>query len=142
MLTSMKRYLLIGLGYISLGLGIIGILIPVLPTTPFLLLSSFCFVRSSDRLYQWLMNHKVLGAYIQSYVLYKAIGKKTRMITLIFLWGTLTTSMILVRNIHVTIFLIAVGIGVSIHLIKLKALEEIDFADGMIAQKVVKQDAR
>ena len=61
----MKKYLLIIVGCLSLGLGIIAMFLPVLPTTPFLLLSAGCFLRSSKSLYDWLLNHKYFGEYIK-----------------------------------------------------------------------------
>lgn len=119
---SIKKYLLISIGSISLGLGIFGIVIPVLPTTPFLLLSSICFIRSSERLYNWLISHRIFGSYIYNYMTYRAVKKSAKIGALIFLWLSLITSILLVWNLHVTILLLAVGIGVSIHLLSLKTL--------------------
>lgn len=120
----LKKYLLISIGSISLVLGIFGVLIPLLPTTPFLLLTSFCYIRSSDRLYRWLINHKIFGEYIYNYITYKAVKKSIKISGLIFLWITLVSSMLVVANVHVRIFLFIVGIGVSIHLVKLKTLDK------------------
>lgn len=123
---NIVKYLYIIGGSLSLILGIVGIFIPVLPTTPFLLLASFCYLRSSERMYNWLMNHKIFGAYIYSYLTYKAIPKKTKVGTIIFLWATLITSIIIVSSLHISIFLIVVGIGVTIHLMMLKTLSQED----------------
>ena len=73
-----KKYLLIISGTVSLLLGVIGIVIPVLPTTPFLLLSTFCYLHSSKSLYNWLINNKIFGKYIYNYVNFKAIKKNTK----------------------------------------------------------------
>ena len=62
----MKKALLIALGLISLGLGALGVVVPGLPTTPFLLLASWCFYRSSQRLQEWLLK-SWLGTYIRGY---------------------------------------------------------------------------
>lgn len=121
---SIKKYLLIMLGTISLVLGFIGIFLPILPTTPFLLLSAFCYIRSSEKLYNWLINHKIFGKYIYNYMTYKAIPKKTKIIAISSLWATLTVSIISMDNLHIRIFLILVGIGVSIHLLKLKTMDK------------------
>lgn len=67
----MRKYFLIAAGFLSLGTGIIGIFIPVLPTTPFLLLAATCFIKSSKKLYQWLIDHRVFGKYIENYIKYR-----------------------------------------------------------------------
>jgi uncharacterized protein len=121
-LYSIKKYLFIFLGSLSLALGVIGVFIPVLPTTPFLLLASFFYLRSSELMYNWIINHKILGAYIYSYLTYKAIPKKTKIGTMFFLWSTLIISMILVSSLHIRIFLVAVGICVTVHLMTLRTL--------------------
>lgn len=119
---KLKKYLLILLGSIALVIGIIGIFIPVLPTTPLLLLSAYCFLHSSSRLYIWLIHHKILGPYIYNYLTYKAISRTSKISALIFLWLTLMISMVIISSIHIRIFLLLVGTGVSIHLITLKTL--------------------
>ena len=58
------RYVLLAIGWLSVALGVIGIFLPVLPTTPFLLLAAACFMRSSKRFYLWLVNHRQLGPWI------------------------------------------------------------------------------
>lgn len=117
-----KKYILIFIGSISLTLGIVGVFIPILPTTPFLLLSSFCYVRSSERLYNWLINHKIFGEYIYNYMTYRAVKRSTKIGALIFLWLSLILSMLAVSNFHLRILLFIVGVGVSIHLCTLKTL--------------------
>lgn len=116
----LKQYFLIILGSVSLALGFIGIFLPVLPTTPFLLLSSYCYLRSSESLYHWLMHHKIFGPYIDNYINNKSITRRTRNGMLVFLWCTLSISIFLAHNIYLKMFLVAVGIGVSIHLFTLK----------------------
>lgn len=119
-----KKTLLIVIGSISLILGVIGIVIPVLPTTPFLLLSCFCYLHSSKTLYCWMMQHRVFGKYIYNYVTYRAITKKAKVISLIWLWTSLIISMILVTNLHVRLLLTAVGIGVTVHFLIIKTIRD------------------
>ncbi|MDO4462848.1 MAG: YbaN family protein, partial [Bacteroidia bacterium] len=73
-------------GILSLVLGVIGMFLPVLPTTPFLLLSSYLFMKSSNRLYNWLMNHRILGPYIQDFMLHKTIPLHTKVVAITMLW--------------------------------------------------------
>ncbi len=125
-MTSKKiiKYTWIVAGSISLMLGLIGILIPILPTTPFLLLTAYCYLRGSQRLYNWLINHAVFGDYIYNYVTYGAVSKTIKTGTFIFLWISLGISACLVTSVFVRVGLFAVGVGVSIHLISLTTLPE------------------
>ncbi len=81
-------------------------------------------MRSSEKMYNWLMGNRVLGKYIYNYTHYKAIDKKTKVGTIIFLWCSLALSMYLLENMYVRIVLIVVGIGVSTHILLLKTLKE------------------
>ena len=120
--ASFKKYLLIALGSLSLGLGAVGVVVPVLPTTPFLLIALFCYLRSSRRLYDWLIHHRLFGTYLYNYVTYRAIPRQTKIGALIFLWAGLITSVILVDALFVRLILLAVGIVVSIHILSLKTI--------------------
>ncbi len=120
---AVKRALLIAAGSVSLGLGVTGIFLPVLPTVPFLLLTAYCYARGSKRLYDRLMDHRVLGPYIQNYVEYRAVKLSVKITTLAFLWGTLAISVILVPNFYMRITLAGVGVAVSVHVLCLKTLK-------------------
>jgi hypothetical protein len=135
MLKKIKKYLLIIGGSVSVALGAIGIFVPVLPTTPFLLLAVFCYLKSSKKLYKWLVGHKVFGVYIYNYVTYKAVLKSTKIGAIIFLWAGLTTSILLVNNWHIRLMLIVIGIGVSIHLIMLKTVDKSEFMSFKYAEE-------
>jgi hypothetical protein len=87
------------------------------------LLSAFCFMKSSARLHDWLIGHKILGRYIYNYITYHAIPKKTKVISILLLWLSLTISILLVQKTLVTIILIIIGLAVSVHLLTLKSLE-------------------
>lgn len=119
---SIIKYILIIVGSISLVLGLIGIAIPVLPTTPFLLLASFCYIRSSKHLYNWLINHRIFGPYIYNYVTYKSVKRNTKILALTFLWVSLGFSIFLVPSIYLKILFLLAGTSVTIYLIKLKTL--------------------
>lgn len=113
----------ITLGILSLTLGVIGIFLPILPTTPFLLMASFCFVRSSSKMNHWLLNHKTFGTYLRNYLEYGAIRKKDLIKGLLSLWLALGVSMFLTQKLWLTILLIVIGGAVTLHLLKLKRLD-------------------
>jgi uncharacterized membrane protein YbaN (DUF454 family) len=121
---TLKKYAFLVLGTLCLGIGMIGVVIPVLPTTPFLLMASFFYLRSSKRMYDWMLNHKVFGTYIYCYTKHRGVSQKAKNGTLIFLWSTLILSMILVSGWQIKIILLLVGIAVSTHIILLKTLGE------------------
>lgn len=125
--NPMKRYLLIVAGTIALGLGFLGVFMPLLPTTPFLLITAYCYMRSSSRLYHWLIEHQIFGAYIYNYITYRAVRKSTKKGILIFLWITLAVSFIAINILHARLFLIAVGIGVTTHIHMLKSMPDEEF---------------
>ncbi|PKM56716.1 MAG: DUF454 domain-containing protein [Firmicutes bacterium HGW-Firmicutes-3] len=119
-----KKYFLLTVGTIAVFLGILGIFLPLLPTTPFLLLASYCYLRSSKKMHHWIMNHKTFGSYIHNYIEYKAIKKRSRMMALFFLWGSLGFSIYLVPIFYVKIMLVFIGAAVTLHLCLLKTLPE------------------
>ena len=121
----MKRYLLIIGGFISLFLGILGIALPVLPTTPFLLLSATCFMNSSKTLYTWVINHKVFGSYIENYIKFRAISLKSKVISIAFLWCMiLSSAFFFVSNFKTRILLIFIATAVTSHILMIKTLTE------------------
>jgi uncharacterized membrane protein YbaN (DUF454 family) len=121
---SLKKYILLISGTIALLFGVIGALIPVLPTTPFLLIAAYCYLRSSKRLYNKLINHKIIGKYIYCYFTYRAVPRKSKIGSIILLWAALIASMLLIRKLFVVLLLVAIGAGVTVHLLLLKNLSE------------------
>ncbi len=124
MTASLKRYLLLLCGSISLALGIIGIFVPVLPTTPFLLLSAFCYLHSSEKLYNWLINHRVFGSYIQNYLKHRAVTLKTKKIAVASVLLSISLSVYLVSNVYVGVVLTLIGIAVIWYLLSLNTISE------------------
>jgi uncharacterized membrane protein YbaN (DUF454 family) len=116
----MKRILLNALGFLAIGLGTAGIFLPLLPTTPFVLLAAGCFARANPKMYHWIGKSKYFGEYIRNYYEKKGISMQTRVRALIFLWVTLGVSAAIFRTVHVWIILGIVGIGVSIHLLLIR----------------------
>ena len=119
------RYLLISTGTIFLGFGIIGIFLPILPTTPFLLLAAACYARSSKRFYDWLMNNRWFGTYIKNYRDGRGVPLKFKIFTITLLWITIIVSVFLVMNNYwIKIILILIAIGVTIHILTIKTYKK------------------
>ncbi len=123
--SPLLRYLLIGAGCVFLGLGLLGIPLPVLPTTPFLLLAAFCFARSSPRLLRWLMNNRLFGRYFRNYCEKKGVPVRVKVYTLALLWATIGLSaFVAIDRWGVRILLLAIAAGVTVHVLRLPTYKE------------------
>jgi len=123
--SKLSRLALILAGNFFVALGILGIFLPLLPTTPFLLLAAACYIRSSERFYNWLMNNKWLGNYIKNYREKKGIPLKVKVLSLSFLWLTIGYSVFFVVNIFLLrVILILIAIGVTIHILSIRTLKQ------------------
>jgi uncharacterized membrane protein YbaN (DUF454 family) len=108
-------------GIIFVGLGIIGIFLPVLPTTPFLLLAAALFARSSDKLYNRLLNSKYLGKYIRDFRENRSVPLRVKIISVTLLWLTMSYSALFaVRVLWLKILLFIVAVAVTIHILSFK----------------------
>ncbi len=118
---KLKRRLLIAAGTISTAIGIVGIFVPVLPTTPFLLLAAAFYLRSSQKLYDRLLNNRFIGAYVRNYLQGKGMPRKVKIITILLLWITITGSIIFaVQGLIIRAILLIIAIGVSVHILLIK----------------------
>jgi len=118
------KILLVISGFLSLGLGILGIFVPLLPTTPFLLLAAYLFFKSSNKLYSWLIKNKYLGSYIENYRKHKAISLRAKIFSLSLLWVTISFSIYYFREQWWLIaLLIIIASAVSLHILKFKTLK-------------------
>ena len=123
MKDSIKKGILVSSGTLFLILGIIGIFIPLLPTTPFLLLAAACYIRGSKKFYNWLIKNKWLGEYIKNYQEGRGVPLNVKIITIIVLWLTIMISIIIfVSNFIIQIILFFIAIGVTIHILTIKTL--------------------
>jgi len=113
-------------GTVSLAIGAIGIVLPILPTTPLLLLALACYCRSSERMTKWVLTNKYFGSYIRRYKEGKGIPIKTKIIAIAALWITISYSAFFIVNIWwiVQLILFAIAIAVSIHIIRLPTYRE------------------
>lgn len=120
MTNRLKKYFYLSVGIISVVLGTIGIFLPVLPTVPFLLLALFCFSKSSEKAYQYIMNNKYFGKTIRDYKEGKGLTMAVKIRAIIYVTLGITFSIYKTQSLHLRIFLFVVWLGVSIHLITLK----------------------
>ncbi len=108
-------------GMVSLIIGIIGIVLPVIPTTPLLLLAAACFAKSSKKFYNWLMNNRILGTIIKNYKEGKGMPIKTKIFTLSTLWITIMiTIFFFVKILWIQIILWIIVLAVSTHIILIR----------------------
>ncbi|UCD13738.1 MAG: YbaN family protein [Thermoplasmatales archaeon] len=123
--NQLIRWVLITAGTIFLGLGILGIFLPILPTTPFLLLAAACYARSSEKFYNWLINNKWFGSYIKNYREGKGVPLKIKVYTISLLWITiLFSAFFIVRILWVKVLLILIAVGVTIHVLTIKTYKQ------------------
>lgn len=119
------RWLLIIIGLVSTGLGIIGIFVPLLPTTPFLLLAAACFARSSERFHSRLVNHNRLGPMIRGYLDGSGIPLRAKRIAIALVWLTLPPSaLLLVPPVWAKTLLVLLAISITWYLLRLPTLQE------------------
>ncbi len=123
--STLTRRIWIILGSLFLGLGILGALLPLLPTTPFLVLSAACYARGSERFYNWLLNNKWFGNYIRNYLEGKGIPWKSKVATISLLWITIGCSATFaVHSLTIRIILIVIAIGVTTHILFIHTLRQ------------------
>ena len=117
MRTTAKRRLLIAAGTLSTGLGIMGIFVPILPTTPFLLLAAACYMRSSERSYRWLTNNRIFGVYVRNYIEGRGMPIRIKIFTILLLWLAIGLSIAFaVQNSVVRVVLVSIAVGVTVHI--------------------------
>jgi uncharacterized protein len=122
-MRSILRPLLLVVGTLCVVLGILGIFLPILPTTPFLLLAAACYARSSDRFLHWLLKNRYFGDYISNYREGRGMPRSTKILTIIALWVTLGISAAFAATtLWLRLLLAVVGIGVTVHLLRLGTL--------------------
>ncbi|MCU1725757.1 YbaN family protein [Pseudomonas sp. 7P_10.2_Bac1] len=122
--SRLLRYVLFAIGWLSVALGVLGIFLPVLPTTPFLLLAAACFARSSPRFYHWLVEHPRLGPWIRDYLDGNGIPLKAKVYAIGLMWLSIGVSCYLVPLPWARGFMLLSAILVSIYILRQKTLEK------------------
>ena len=121
-----------GIGFVALG--VVGIFLPVMPTTIFLLLAAACFVRSSDRLHRWLRGHRFLGPYLLAVEGRSGMPRRAKITTLVVLWiSILCSAFIFVDRLWLRLLLLAIACGVSIFILSRQTMKLDDGPDEIAA---------
>ena len=120
--SLMIRLLLLTVGWLSVGLGVLGIFLPVLPTTPFLLLAAACFMRSSQRFYRWLTHHRHLGPWVRDYLNGQGIPRRAKAYAIGLMWLSILFSAYLVPVAWVRVLLLISASLVSLYILRLPTL--------------------
>ena len=118
------KILLTILGFVSLGFAILGVFLPVLPTTPLLLLAAAVFLRGNRHWYEWLMNHPKFGPYISNFVVHKAIPARVKAVSVSMVWITLLNCAVFVAD-HWAFraFFVILAAAITIHILSYKTLK-------------------
>jgi hypothetical protein len=120
-MDKIKRIALTVCGTLCVALGVVGMFMPVLPTTPFLLLAAVCYARSSKRFYDWLLTNRWCGEYIRNYREGRGIPRQQKAVTITLLWLTIgSTAGFAVSLCWVRLVLIGIAVAVTIHLLRIK----------------------
>lgn len=106
MKKNLTKILWIVIGFISMGIGMIGVVFPVLPTTPFLLLTSFCLAKGSERFHRWFTKTKLYQKHLDSFVKNRAMTLKTKFCILLPVSGMLLFALVAMGNIYGRIFIV------------------------------------
>lgn len=120
-LPGFYRYLYFVSGVLLVAIGVIGIFLPILPTTIFLILASACFIKSSPKANEWLRNHKILGMYIKNYQDKSGLTIKSKIFNITLLWIMISASAIFFTELwYIRLLLFLIAVGVTIHLLMVK----------------------
>ena len=122
---AVKIFLTI-LGLVSFALAVAGIFLPLLPTTPLLLLAAWCFVHSSPRLYEWLMQHPKFGPYIRNFRENRAIPLHVKVVSITLIWLTIGFCIFAVVDEYLwaQIVMFALAAAISWHILSYKTLKK------------------
>lgn len=130
MSSRLLKLLLIACGTLCVGLGVVGIFLPLMPTTVFLLLAAACYARSSDRFYQRLIHHRFLGSYIRNHREGRGMARRDKVVTLVLLWVSISATMIWsVTAWWLHLLLLGVALGVTVHVVRIPAFRPETVAD-------------
>ncbi|HEX8503457.1 MAG TPA: YbaN family protein [Pyrinomonadaceae bacterium] len=122
-MNSAKKAALIAAGSLCVVLAVLGVFLPLLPTTPFLLLASACYVRSSERLHRWLMGNRLLGGYIRNFKERRGVPLRAKVTTVVLLWLPLLYSVYRLDLPWLELILVLMGLTWSVLIFRMKTLK-------------------
>ena len=118
---DIRKAILIFVGTVCVGLGVLGMLLPLMPTTVFLLMAAYCYSKSSERFHTWLLTNRLCGKYISNYKSGRGITPRQKISTIAVLCASIGLSIWMMNgDLWISLLLAAVGIGVSTHILWLK----------------------
>ena len=121
---DIRKALLIFLGTVCVGLGVLGMFLPLLPTTVFLLMAAYCYSHSSERFHTWLINNRLFGSYIRNYRSGKGISMRQKISTITILWASIGFSIWAIgASIWIDVLLLTIAAGVTIHLVLIRTYQ-------------------
>lgn len=119
------KYFLIALGWFFVAMGIIGIFVPIWPTTIFFILAAWCFAKSSEKFYNWLINHPRFGKFIRNYREHRGMPLKAKIIAVTMVVVAIGLSVIFfTQTIWVRILLVGIALGVSGYILSLNTIRQ------------------
>ena len=123
--NPLVRWVLLIGGFVLIGIGVLGMFLPLLPTTIFFLLAAWCFARSSQKFHHWLHSNKQLGKYLANYRSGGGMTAGSKIFSIAFLLLSITISVVfLTDNLYIRILLAAIAVGVTWHLLAIKTIRE------------------
>ena len=125
-MNSAKKALLVAAGSLCIVLAVLGVFLPLLPTTPFLLLASACYVRSSERLHGWLMGNRLLGGYLRNFKEHRGVPLRARVVTVALLWLPLLYSVYRLDILWLELALVLMGLAWSVLIFRMKTVKDGD----------------
>lgn len=124
-INNLKKGAYLIIGAISLLIGVVGLFLPIVPTTPLILLSAWCFFRSSPRIYEWVVSNERFGPTVKNFQEGRGITKATKIKAVIMMWLTISlTVYFYIRNYFIIALLYTISISVTIYLYRLPTIRD------------------
>lgn len=119
------RFIFLAAGTILVGIGILGMFLPILPTTVFFILAAWCFARSSQKFHYWLHNNRYFGKYLSDYMQNKGMTLRYKIFSILFLWtGILISVFFATEILYIRILLLLISAGVTWHLLAIETSDD------------------